>query len=66
MSRRFRFSLKTLLQLTMLGISFAGTITRSFGEEDAGSSATPPAAQEKLLPDSAPSTCLQQREAARR
>lgn len=52
MNRRFRFSLKTLLRSTMLGISFAGTITRSFGEEDAGSSATPPAAQEKVLPDS--------------
>lgn len=36
----------------MLGISFAGAITRSFGEEDAKSVATPPAAQEKLLRDS--------------
>jgi formylglycine-generating enzyme required for sulfatase activity len=48
----FRLSLKTLLRLTMLGISFAGMITRSSGEEDAGSSATPPAAREKVLRDS--------------
>ncbi|HET6878584.1 MAG TPA: SUMF1/EgtB/PvdO family nonheme iron enzyme [Pirellulales bacterium] len=52
MSRRFQFSLKTLLRLAVTCISFAGTITRSSGEEDAGSSATPPAAQEKVLPDS--------------
>lgn len=50
MSRQFQSSLKTLL-LIVFGVSFAGTISQSFGEEDTDSATTAATAQKKVPPD---------------